>query len=265
MQYRQFPPSSILAPYVKYYWTLAMDADHHDVIYPSGHVELALNISDGKVITILGDNHIKMPNVEVFGQLTAPAHIVATKGTTILVVRFHAHASALFFPNQASDFTNDSIDLNDVFRGEPVELHDRVMEQNSIEHKIDALEKFLIRRLIRNDKNQGKLKLVEEICRHAMNSGEVFSVESLASHYGFSERYLQKLFLDFTGVSPKSFFTIQRFNRSLELLKSTTLSLTAIAHECGYYDQAHFIREFKAFTGITPSQFSRPQIAVKVF
>lgn len=263
MQYRQFLPSSILVPYVKYYWTLTTDADHRDVIYPSGHVELALNISDGKVTTILEGNPIKMPNVEVFGQLTAPAQIVATKGSTLLVARFHPHASALFFPNQASDFTNDSIDLNDVFRGEPVELYDRVMEQHSIEHKIDTLEKFLVRRLIRNDKNQDKLKLVEAICRHAMNEGEIFSVESLASRYGFSERYLQKLFLDFTGVSPKSFFTIQRFNRSLDLLKSTTLSLTAIAHECGYYDQAHFIREFKAFAGITPSRFSRPLTGVK--
>jgi AraC-like DNA-binding protein len=55
------------------------------------------------------------------------------------------------------------------------------------------------------------------------------------------------------GISPAAFTSVIRFNKSLELVLNTTQSLTAIAYDCGYYDQAHFIKEFKKFTDITPS------------
>ena len=54
----------------------------------------------------------------------------------------------------------------------------------------------------------------------------------------------------------KSFFSVQRFNKSLQLVRSADLSLTNIAYECGYYDQAHFIKEFKSYTGISPSRLA---------
>ena len=56
------------------------------------------------------------------------------------------------------------------------------------------------------------------------------------------------------GISPAAFTSVIRFNRSLHLVLNTRSSLTSIAYDCGYYDQAHFIREFKRFTGIVPSE-----------
>ena len=76
----------------------------------------------------------------------------------------------------------------------------------------------------------------------------------LAAETGFSVRYIQKLFLNYVGISPNSFYSVQRFNKSLELVRSAEMSLTNIAYECGYYDQAHFIREFRSYTGLTPGQ-----------
>ncbi len=70
----------------------------------------------------------------------------------------------------------------------------------------------------------------------------------------YSERYIQKLFLDNVGITPKSFSNIHRFNKSLQLIQTADLPLTSIAYDCGYYDQAHFIKEFKKFTGLTPSE-----------
>jgi AraC-like DNA-binding protein len=75
---------------------------------------------------------------------------------------------------------------------------------------------------------------------------------ALSKSYGLSERYLQKLFIDMVGISPSAYFSVYRFNKSLARILSTDHSLTAIGYDCGYYDQAHFIKEFKKFTGITP-------------
>jgi AraC-like DNA-binding protein len=74
----------------------------------------------------------------------------------------------------------------------------------------------------------------------------------MAQHSGLSERYIQKLYLSNIGISPSAFTSVIRFNKSLHLVLNTSEPLTTIAYDCGYYDQAHFIKEFKKFTGITP-------------
>jgi AraC-like DNA-binding protein len=108
--------------------------------------------------------------------------------------------------------------------------------------------------LTTNRKNHQQLKLVESLCNHISREGETFNLQKLSGHFGFSERYIQKLFLNWVGITPQNFFSVQRFNKSLELIRSSGGTLTSIAQECGYYDQAHFIKEFKSYTGLTPSQ-----------
>ncbi|MBC8082760.1 MAG: AraC family transcriptional regulator [Hymenobacter sp.] len=73
---------------------------------------------------------------------------------------------------------------------------------------------------------------------------------------GISGRYLERLFGQAVGVSPKYFCRIIRFQQTFRWLERTD-SLTAVAATCGYYDQAHFIRDFRHFTGTTPSAFRR--------
>jgi AraC-like DNA-binding protein len=131
------------------------------------------------------------------------------------------------------------------------------MEQPLLEQKVNVLEAFLIDRLNRARKNQEKIPLVEVLCHSICSNGEAFNMKQLAAETGFSVRYIQQLFMNYVGISPQSFYSVHRFNKSLELVRSANTSLTDIAYECGYYDQAHFIKEFKAYTGITPSQLFR--------
>lgn len=197
-----------------------------------------------------------VPRLEVLGHWTIPTRATIKKGNTCLITRFHPYAGFLFFPNQVSDFTNESIDLGDILNKDSIEFYHRLMEQPLLEGKIKVLEAFLIDRLVRGRKDQDKIGLVEGLCDFICCNSESFDIERLAAEFGFSERYIQKLFLHYVGISPKSFFSVQRFNKSLELVRSANMSLTNIAYECGYYDQAHFIKEFKSYTGMTPSKLS---------
>ncbi|HZI23943.1 MAG TPA: helix-turn-helix domain-containing protein, partial [Chryseolinea sp.] len=74
---------------------------------------------------------------------------------------------------------------------------------------------------------------------------------------------LERLFLRYTGYNPKNFTRVVRFYRTLKEMNAKRLSLTGVGMNGGYYDQPHFIRDFKAFTGKTPSQFTseNPTIA----
>jgi AraC-like DNA-binding protein len=254
MKFQTFPPSDILKPYIKYYWLCDAEDDvAMEIMYPPGTIELCIDLSLGNTVRSFGSRSVRMPCLEVLGHFTNPTRATIQKGTTVLVVRFYPHASSLFLRNQVSDFTNDSIDLYDVLRNEATELYDRLMEQDSLEQKIQVVNTFLIKRLMSNEKKLKSIELVEHICKHIFHNSESLNVEKLSKNYGFSERYIQRLFLERVGLTPKKLFTVQRFNKSLNLILSSNDSLTSIAYECGYYDQAHFIKEFKSFTGVTPS------------
>jgi AraC-like DNA-binding protein len=90
-----------------------------------------------------------------------------------------------------------------------------------------------------------------------LNKEDFFdNIENVASRYGITSRYLQKLFLQYTGLTPKLYTKIHRFQSSLALVAQKEAPLTSIAYDCGYFDQSHFIRDFKAFTGTTPSDYA---------
>lgn len=256
MRDKVFFPSDILSRYVKYYWTCAHDRDALEVMYPTGCVEFCIDISDGDTVRHRGNRSMTVPRLEVLGHWTIPTKAAIKKGNTCLITRFHPYAGSLFFPNPVSDFTNESIDLYDVLSKESGEFYHRLMEQPLLEQKVKVLEAFLIDRLVGTWKNQEKIELVEGLCDSICRNGESFDIERLAAEFGFSQRYIQKLFLNYVGITPKSFFSVQRFNKSLELVRAANISLTNIAYECGYYDQAHFIKEFKSYTGMSPSQLS---------
>ncbi len=255
MQLQTFQPSDILKPYIKYYWLCTTGEDvPMEIMYPTGHIELCIDISNGNTIRTFGDRAVTMPYLEVLGHFTMPTRARITKGTTVLVVRFYPYASSLFLFDQAHNFTNDSIDLHAILSKEARALYSRLAEQPLLEQKIHVIETFLVSLLMRNEKKSKSLKLVERVCKDIFHDEESLSIKNLAGKYGCSERYLQKLFLAHVGLSPKQLFTVQRFNKSLNLVQSSPYSLTSIAYECGYYDQAHFIKEFKSFTGLIPSQ-----------
>jgi AraC-like DNA-binding protein len=250
----QFPPSPALKPYVKGYWVFATEKDMtNQTFFPSGYIDFAVNISNGRASTIINGRPIDMPKVEVLGQLTKPTRLTVAGGTEVLIARIYPHANALFFPNPVSGFTNDSVDLDGVLGKESVEFYDRLINAGTIAQKVRELDLFLLQRLHKSRKMDNKITMLERICSHIGAEGELFNLKFLAGKYGFSERYIQKLFLDNVGLTPRAFFHIQRFNKSLELIHAGEVSLTTIAYDCGYFDQAHFIKEFKRFTGLTPS------------
>ena len=256
MRDKVFYPSNSLSRYVKYYWTCAHDRDALEVMYPTGCVELCIDITGGDTVRHRGDRSMMVPRVEVLGHWNIPTTATIKKGNTCLITRFQPYAGSLFFPNRVSEFTNESIDLYDILSKESIEFYHRLMEQPLLEQKVKVLEAFLIDRLVRARKDQDKIRLVEGLCYSIGRNIDSFDLGRLSAEFGFSERYIQKLFLNYVGITPKSFFSVQRFNKSLGLVRSANISLTNIAYECGYYDQAHFIKEFKAYTGLTPSEIS---------
>jgi len=251
----QYLPCDILKPFVKNYTVVTIDKDiDNDIFYPSGYIDLVVKISNGHAATIISGEYRDTPDFEVLGHLTVPTKLTATKGTSVLIARMYPHASSLFFPNPISDFTNSATDLSDVYSKDVRDLYEVTMCAGSIAEKIDLLESFFIRKLKKYEKQYRKVQHLSLICQHILTTGEGFDLKKLSSTLGLSKRYIQKQFSEMVGLTPGTLYTSFRFNKSLRQIGATNLSLTSIAYECGYYDQAHFIKEFKKFTGISPLQ-----------
>ena len=88
---------------------------------------------------------------------------------------------------------------------------------------------------------------------------EVTRVDELAEHVGLSERSLQRLVEQRTGMSPKWLIQRRRLHDAVEALKAGQVSLADMAAELGYSDQAHFTHDFRTVTGMTPGAYLRDQ------
>ena len=135
-------------------------------------------------------------------------------------------------------------------------LHSKLWDAKSLDRRIELIEAFLLIRLSLFVNKFTRLTLVNSIM-HDLSKDDFFeNINSVVSRYGISSRYLQKIFLNYSGLSLNLFSKIARFQKSIHLVVNKDSSLTTIANQCGYFDQSHFIKDFKFFTGSAPSRFS---------
>jgi AraC-like DNA-binding protein len=259
MNYTEIKPDSRLKHYVKCYFVYESSSDvaFEDTVYPSGLMEIIFNLGTGKWQTAVGESYITTPSIELWGQLIRPLAIKSIGKNIMLGIRLFPHGAACFVPNNIDHFNDQIIDFRAVSNNTVDALYTQLQETTGWQQRIELVETFLLHRLSRSEKRLDKVEVVSDIMNELQREDFFDNIENVASRYGITARYLQKLFLRHTGLTPKLYSKINRFQNSLRLLNNKKdLSLTSIAYDCGYFDQSHFIREFKSFTGTTPSSYS---------
>lgn len=108
----------------------------------------------------------------------------------------------------------------------------------------------------KQEKPYGKMELCITVKEMAYQTDGTMRIQEMADRTGYTTRYLNKVFMEFMGFSPKVFCKIIQFQRALDTLNGgVDKSMTEVAVDLGYYDQPQFIREFREFAGITPNQY----------
>jgi AraC-like DNA-binding protein len=218
-------------------------------------MEFMFNLSDGAFETGRGTDFSRTPKAELWGQIIKPLNYRSLGKNKLLGVRFFPHTAALFIKEPINLFNDGVSDVVDVAGKDAEELHEKLYETQRIPDQIQLFEKFLIGKLICFEKKQHKFQLVNDVIEELKRDDFFENMDGVAFRYGISARYLQKLFLEYTGLTPKLFQKINRFQKSLLLTGKKEESLTSIAYSCGYFDQSHFVRDFKFFTETKPSAF----------
>lgn len=256
MDYQSYPPDALLAELVKCYWSLEAPAAavaEVQRIVPDGCMEMIFHFGDPyRQVTGAGQS-ILQPLAFVFGQITTPLEIIPTGRTGIIAARFHPDGFNPIASLPVAEMENRAVPLAGLFGEEGKELEAAVLAAGTMPARIACIETFLLARFSSAESINRIARASVEILMQA--NGQI-SVDELAGQVQVNRRRLERKFAEVIGMSPKQLSRILRLQAALKMLdKGEFTSLTALACHNGYFDQAHFIRDFKAFTGMSPGRF----------
>jgi len=255
MDYRQYDVSAELQPFLKCFWSLEAPAaavKEKQRIVPDGCMEMIFHYGDLYQQFSEDGSFITQPRCFVFGQITSPLEIAATGVTGIMAARFHPDGFAPFTAMQVNEMENKGVALALLFEDADI-FEQQVLEAETNEERIKKIESFLINKLNAPETANRLAKSSVEIL---LSSNGQISIDELATRLNITRRQLERKFTSAIGISPKQLSKVIRLQATLKMLEQKKFtSLTSLAYENGYYDQAHFIKDFKEFTGISPKQF----------
>lgn len=255
MDYQTFPVNECLSSFVECFWTLkgSESIGKEQVIVPDGKMEMIFHFGDHYRQHLPDGTSIIQPKCFVIGQLTEPLRIEPTGATDIFAARFHPQGFAPFTKLPLQQYENSALSLDKVFGQGGSKLEKQILKITNTEKCIDIIESFLLDKVTNRYDTENLLQSTIELILKVKGK---YTVEELSQMTQVNRRQIERRFRKTVGVSPKYLSRIIRLQTILkELLNKNYPNLTSLAHGEGYYDQAHFIKDFKAFTGQTPKQF----------
>lgn len=259
MDYQTYSPSTELADFVKCYWTLTAPAsEERQRIVPDGCMEMIFHCGDLYRQFLPDGSSVIQPSAFVFGQITQPLEIAPMGNTNIFAVRFHPNGFIPFATISIKQMENKTTDLSTLFGDSGRDVCEMVMKDIDTSQRISIIESFLLAQL-QLQETTDRIAALSVQTLLALN-GQL-SVDELADQVQINRRQLERKFATVIGMSPKQLAKIMRLQATLKMMEERRFdSLTELAYENGYFDQAHFIKDFKEFTGVTPSEFYANQL-----
>ncbi len=253
MKHTRYPPGHpILCQIVRHYDFQEFDGTGN----PNEWLTLFPNCTTNLCITL--DSKVKKKDQpvstnEVSTSCISPVSFSRCNPFNFIVVQFEPYGFHTLTGIPMKFHTNSFYNLDDFFLANELErLYQRLYESDDDQIRAAHLDAFILKQLKKQKIDQRIQFASQQIRQHPK-----LSIDQLISHLGISSRRFRELFSRQVGISPKHFLRLSRFNQVTSLVCQRKYSLTEVALEGGYYDQAHFIKEFKEFAGVSPSQFRK--------
>lgn len=257
MDYQLFLPHKDLAALVKCYWTLELQAEDNAAkqrIVPDGCIEMAFILGEDIKRYTSETEFILQPRAMVLGQTIEPFYIEPIGYVNTFAVRFYPHGFANFVKDSIHNLPNKETPISFIFGEETAQkLEKSIILANGTRERIEIIESFLCDQLSKDNVVDSIVKItIDALLATKGNS----PIQTILKEDISKRRQLERKFRKQIGISPKQLGKVIRLQAALKtLLSGHCENLTHIAYENEYYDQAHFIRDFKEFTGTRPKEF----------
>lgn len=256
MNYQIIQPQTNLASLVKCYWNLESPKENTPVkntIVPDGCMKMIFHYGDLYKHYSDDGSYTFLPRCFVIGQLTGPYEVGPSGETGTFFVCFHPNGFLPFATFPIKEMENTAVPLEILFGKEGQEIEQKILNANSTLDRIHLIETFLINRLTEAANVDSIVKSTVETILTAHGQ---LSIDELSKQNNTNRRQLARKFSSVIGLSPKQLSKTIRLQTTLKmLLNQKVISFTDLAYDGEYYDQAHFIKDFKEFTGLTPKEF----------
>ena len=256
MKYFTILPSADLARYVRFFWVLEHNLTDSEPYFhrtmADGCAELVFHFK-GQFDEILKTEQSELSfRSGIHGQSQSFRRFRISEKFGIFGVYLYPFAIPALFGVPAAELSNQMPDLTTFLGKAGAELEERVMLATDHAGRIHIVSEYL-RKCIRS--REVHEPAVFSVISSVIQSNGLAKIPDLAAQSFLSTRQFERKFLAFSGFSPKLFNRIIRFHSALNEYGNKEKSLTEIAYECGYYDQSHFIHDFKAFSGQHPKTY----------
>jgi AraC-like DNA-binding protein len=256
MNYLETPPSPRLIRYIESVWRLEASekpsSQAAERILPDGCTELIFNLADPfKRYHADGTVEIQ-PKMLIVGQMRGYATIAPAGRVKLFGIRFRPGGAYPFLRLPLHELTDKIINAETVWNHLGKELEEKVHLAGSFRERIRIVESALMKRL---DERYNGEKPVEELVKRILLTEGCYNIDRLIKDIGISSRQLERKFQTMVGIGPKLLARIVRFQKVFKAVEQQSDNWISVALECGYYDQAHLIRDFKTFSGQNPSAF----------
>ncbi|UFH46628.1 helix-turn-helix domain-containing protein [Flavobacterium galactosidilyticum] len=257
MNYQTYKPHSDLEALVKFYWTLEVPFDRNNQkqkIIPDGCIEMTFNLGDKIKRYTSETEFIFNPNAMVMGQRTKSYFIEPVGNVDTIAICFYPHGFSNFVNLPLENLVDQETPIQDVFN----EIQANVLEENiikstSTKERIGIIETFLLNKLNEEATIENIVKTTVDTL---LTTNGNISINVILKDNLSKRRQLERHFKKQIGISPKQLGKVIRLQATLQMLVSKkSETLTDIAYENEYFDQNHFIKDFKEFVGITPKEF----------
>ncbi|MEN7547591.1 AraC family transcriptional regulator [Rapidithrix thailandica] len=264
MNYQKYKPGKLLSEYVDCYWAGSIydqsisGRGESFVLIPDGVIELAFNFGDGITETLDSRKEVitgsYISGIRKYSpQMTLPCYL------NLFCVRFKLGGIYPFFQVPMNLLTNTYSKPDEFLGKEYGELEERMYEASDNLERVALIERYLLKKLRASSQEDHFVK----DCSDLLFQDTSLRVSQLGDLFGTTYKTIERKFKKAIGVRPSELIKIKRINNAIHSIYSSQSStLTEVAYTCGYYDQSHFIREFKQVTTHTPREFVQKQYAI---
>jgi AraC-like DNA-binding protein len=252
VKYHEYIPHQILRDTVKCFWIHegTYPTESHQDITPDGCVEMIFNFGSPYLLRTTNPPTV-LPAAIIVGFQNKTLPILLQGTVQVVAARLFAWGALALLQDNVDTLTNSITALGADWDSLIHQLGAQVA-QGQYEQAATRLEEFLIQRAVLRTYDLRLIQAAAKLLHHT--KGE-YRIAELADYCQISVRQLERGFQRVIGTSPKAFARTLRFEQAQRrLMFDPDADLTKLAYECGYFDQAHFIKDFKAFTGKTPSE-----------
>ncbi len=252
MKFGKYYPNDTLKPYIKYYVVSEMDRETEYKVFPISGLVIGFQYK-GQLTSIKGNETDKLNSAGVSGISGSVKIFKNSADIGSILVYFTETGFSHFASHPVHELFNLSLSLDTIFdKNQISEVEEKLADAKTDTQRIRIVEQFLCSQLRSIETDKLITEAVKLICQHKGN----IRIKDLNEKLLISQSPFEKRFRKVVGTTPKKFASIIRFSAVVDDLSSSK-TLSEICYENNFFDQAHFIKDFKQFTGETPEQFKR--------